>query len=448
MEEICCPTCNKTIENSELDNHVCSDLVDVKIEESSMDADEDLEAVEEEVDMLQTSPKKKYARKKLKEPLTCPKCDRQFFYRSYLQFHYKDVHKDAQEICQFCGKIFKNSRRLNSHLQIHKKAGEKRFRCDQCNKEFSFSGDLSRHKLIHDNIKPHACLLCTKTFRQSYALTLHVKNIHDKIKLKCDRCGLDFSCKRTLKSHMVKCSSGYTPLRNNRGPSSFVYNRSKYKCFVEGCNREYTSRKYVGVHLEKDHQMKFANFETTCLECLEVFETMGEYAVHVKIHSCNFICTMCKLRFKTDSKLQYHVSKFHKDGEDRNFVCEEEGCGARFKRAEHLRGHQLYKHRPDERKFECQQCHMKFKQRGEYNVHMRIHLDSKPFACWQCDHVCKTSSNLRQHMTIVHATDSIYCCQTCRATFKYSVDLNQHKKDHANIPTYADTEQIIYHQVN
>lgn len=96
--------------------------------------------------------------------------------------------------------------------------------------------------------------------------------------------------------------------------------------------------------MEKSHNMKFDSFETTCLECQMVFETAGDYSVHVKTHSCTFVCELCKLRFKTDEKLQAHIEKLHKEGEDRPFLCGEEGCGARFKRAEHLRGHQLYKH--------------------------------------------------------------------------------------------------------
>lgn len=96
--------------------------------------------------------------------------------------------------------------------------------------------------------------------------------------------------------------------------------------------------------MEKSHNMKFDSWETTCLECQLVFDTAGDYSVHVKTHSCNFVCELCKLRFKTEAKLQVHMDKLHKEGEDRPFVCPEENCGARFKRSEHLRGHTLYKH--------------------------------------------------------------------------------------------------------
>lgn len=93
--------------------------------------------------------KKKYQKKRLKDPISCPKCDRQFYYKAYLQFHYKDVHsEDREEVCQFCGKVFKNSRRLNSHLLVHQNDAEKRHKCETCGKQFNFSGDLIRHKRV------------------------------------------------------------------------------------------------------------------------------------------------------------------------------------------------------------------------------------------------------------------------------------------------------------
>lgn len=217
---------------------------------------------------------------------------------------------------------------------------------------------------VHENIKPYKCHLCTKSFVQSYALKLHI-NVHNKIKYTCDLCASEFSGKPSLKKHMMKCLNGILVSRSSKITSN---DREKYKCF--SCDRQFSSRKYLGIHMEKSHSIKFASFETTCLECQLVFDTAGDYSVHVKTHSCNFICELCKLRFKTEVKLQSHTNKLHKEGEDRPFICQETNCGARFKRSEHLRGHHMYKH-SDERKFECNLCDLKFRQRGEFNVHMR-----------------------------------------------------------------------------
>lgn len=129
-----CANCANQMNESSFDHHVCPRI---KIEENEDGLEESF------------GRKKKYPKKKLKEPITCPKCNRQFFYKAYFQFHFKDVHRDdREEICQFCGKIFKNSRRLNSHILIHQSENEKKYKCDVCTKQFNFSGDLTRHKRV------------------------------------------------------------------------------------------------------------------------------------------------------------------------------------------------------------------------------------------------------------------------------------------------------------
>lgn len=43
-------------------------------------------------------------------------------------------------------------------------------------------------------------------------------------------------------------------------------------------------------------------------------------------------------------------------------------------------------------------------------------------------------------MKIVHNEVNIYCCEICRMTFKYNIDLTQHKKEHTNNQIYEIVE--------
>lgn len=141
-----CANCHEELNESSLDHHVCHPRVKLEVVEEEFEDESSMEQ-----DTLDDSPnkKKKYPKKKLLNPITCPKCDRQFFYKAYFQFHYKDVHRDdREEICQFCGKVFKNSRRLNSHILIHQADADRKYKCDKCCKQFNFSGDLTRHKRV------------------------------------------------------------------------------------------------------------------------------------------------------------------------------------------------------------------------------------------------------------------------------------------------------------
>jgi uncharacterized Zn-finger protein len=198
-------------------------------------------------------PKKKpTTRKRLASPIPCPSCDKKFHYKSYLNFHYSDVHLQKNEICPTCGKQFKNSRRLNSHLAIHSQVKKYRCEVDGCQKQFNFSSDLQRHLRIHRNIRPYQCDLCQRSFVQSYALTLHKQNKHEHLRYRCEKCDAEFSCKPTLKKHLFKCVSGNLKPRVIGDPQN--KKRSKYVCTVDGCDRQYAMKKYLKNHLVKDHQ--------------------------------------------------------------------------------------------------------------------------------------------------------------------------------------------------
>lgn len=130
----------------------------------------------------------------------------------------------------------------------------KKFSCKVCSKEFNFSGDLKRHHRIHTSERPYQCEQCPKNFKQSYALTLHTMK-HENIRYKCDLCGTsEFSCKPSLKKHMVNCLNGTNRIR--KVPTYNYGERTKYKCFVENCEKVYTSRRYLKLHLEKEHDKK------------------------------------------------------------------------------------------------------------------------------------------------------------------------------------------------
>lgn len=170
---------------------------------------------------------------------------------------------------------------------------------------------------------------------------------------------------------MVKCRLGIARVARSRRVPGQPPKKAKltYNCFVEGCERQFSIRSYLGKHLEKDHNLTFESFETTCHICQEVSATLGEHMLHVKTHSCNFSCEICKQKYKTEKALQNHMETKH-NGEDRPFICQEINCGARFKRAAHLKSHHMFKH-SDERNFGCELCPKKYFTRSELNAHIR-----------------------------------------------------------------------------
>lgn len=84
-----CEDCDECFpEQSQLDKHKC-------LKESiSM---EEKDGFENKID-FEPPTKKKVVRKRLEQPIVC-KCSKVFYYRSYYNFHYKDVHEQKEEVC-------------------------------------------------------------------------------------------------------------------------------------------------------------------------------------------------------------------------------------------------------------------------------------------------------------------------------------------------------------
>lgn len=98
------------------------------------------------------------ARKKEK----CKDCGKLFTSKNNLKMHRRSAHfreEDAAFKCHICGRGFKYSINLTSHMQIHKES----YSCDECGRVFASKADVKKHA-----VNQHKCSLsyeCNKCHR-------------------------------------------------------------------------------------------------------------------------------------------------------------------------------------------------------------------------------------------------------------------------------------------
>lgn len=142
-----------------------------------------------------------------KPTLVCEQCGKTFAHQFNLENHKSSQHgeyiEDVDSIyrCKECDDQFTSRRDLYEHISKHSKEPTPVL-CDYCGRSFKSSESLRSHIRIHQDIRPHPCTYCAKRFRSRLQMTQHL-HVHTGVKLfKCTICNREFAKKDSLVAHM------------------------------------------------------------------------------------------------------------------------------------------------------------------------------------------------------------------------------------------------------
>ncbi|XP_060673183.1 transcription factor IIIA isoform X2 [Ziziphus jujuba] len=238
----------------------------------------------------------------------------------------------------------------------------------------------------------------------------------------CPECGVSFKKPAYLKQHMQSHSL-----------------ERPYRCSVEDCHSSYRRKDHLTRHLLQ-HQGKL-------FKC--------------PIENCN-----CE--FAIQGNMKRHVRQLHDEDRpptsEKQYVCQEIGCGKVFRFASRLQKHEdshvkldsveafcsepgCMKPFTNEQCLTCEICGTK-QLRKNIKRHLRTH-DTKDSTervkCNYkgCDHTFSNKSNLQQHVKAVHLKRKPFACgfSGCSMRFSYKHVREKHEKTGAHVYIHGDFEE-------
>ena len=104
----------------------------------------------------------------------CVTCNQRFASNNGLEKHIEEKHTELW--CDICGKLFRNRREVNNHMDQCEQLGMEAVECEKCKKKLVRWGS-KRHK-CQPHRKPISCKVCERVFKTIDEVKKHIADEH------------------------------------------------------------------------------------------------------------------------------------------------------------------------------------------------------------------------------------------------------------------------------
>ena len=370
-----------------------------------------------------------------KKNLSCDICQKKFTRKRYVLDHKRIVHygikREKVFQCVNCeGKSYASKRELIVHINsVHRKI---KYKCDQCDSQFSRRSYIIEHKKsVHQQIV-HYCDLCNKAFKKKSYVGEHKKYVHEIHPMfPCDLCNKEFKKQSYVREHKKAvheinprlfacdlCNKEFKKLSYVREHKKAVHeNNGRYK-ICEHCNKPIKGGKDSLLrHIDSVHDQ----IKVKCDVCNKEFAKWGLREHKRSVHENNArynICKHCNKPIKGSKEaLLRHIESIHDQIKVKCDVCNKDF--AKWSLHEHKKtAHEINP------MFPCDLCGKEFKKRGYVREHKKIVHEIHPMLpCDLCNKEFKKLSYVREHKKVVHENNGrYYTCEQCNKPIKGSRD--------------------------
>ncbi|XP_055334296.1 zinc finger protein 493-like isoform X2 [Paramacrobiotus metropolitanus] len=332
----------------------------------------------------------------------------------HVQKHAKSRHPEVlhmvQEKCPFeCSECSQTCISIGA-LKCHMNLSHQRTRCSYCGFRSPNMKTLINHAKEHCVDGLFSCQWCTTSYKEYAALAVHIQESHSDAQDQfaaehAETAGTDLVAADALESATLT-----EFIAHMKETTTFSY-------YCTSCRLHFPIKVLFDLH-QIHHSVDKAELdqrpERRCPACDFEGGCFGDLVHHTKEHGLSATdkkpCAVCGEHFQ---HLKRHFRARHPDimkrlEESWKFGCEE--CGERFKsennRAIHMKRDLGLHVRPEHSvngEFPCPSCGIKFLKYPLVRLHYREYHDVTQIkTCDVCQHVCRGSKQLAEHMEDVH----------------------------------------------